>query len=606
MNLKNKNFPFTREEILGVIAEETGQMRSRNVWGIYARQSKYDEQNPGYSMEAQPELTEEYARANGAAEVIVFEDPGESGGTSAREALQELRLTVIAGKLDVVAFHRLDRAFRNLESMLTFVRFLKKYNVRLVSVTEQIDTETWWGRLGLAVLGSLAEAYLWQVSGNTRIGLDKRGESGLHRGDIPLGYCNGLCSTCGDVNGAGYCPLYGGLDRPQSQRGRLAVPHPVDCYVIPIIFDLAMQGSSDREISNLLNTSEYSLPGGSQVRFRPRGTKKKRKEGPVKFKRESIRAILENPFYSGQVAFYRRPEFSLEDDFEHPENIPTPTIKGDSREILALHPGQHEGLISFEIWKSASDLRKSKGSTPIQIQSAHQTRVYPISGVGRCWECFETLHQDFSLRGSKGGKGILYYRCAYDHDHSLRRAPKKTSRVEGLNPLTGTVDHELSKRHKYLNAIRIEAQVDRLMERLMIPHVWDEWLAAYFLSDTGIAEFERAGYLHRQELQQLADLHKAGHIGLPDLEKGTRVLQDKLNNLKPTAKPEAREMVEKIHPFNAFWHALKPIEKRKVLNTIFAGLYFNREGRLIRAVAYEPFNELLDLPEDGLLIEQEL
>ena len=157
MNPKNKNFPFTREEILGVIAEETGQMRSRNVWGIYARQSKYDEQNPGYSMEAQPELTEEYARANGAAEVIVFEDPGESGGTSAREALQELRLTVIAGKLDVVAFHRLDRAFRNLESMLTFVRFLKKYNVRLVSVTEQIDTETWWGRLVLAVLGSLAE-----------------------------------------------------------------------------------------------------------------------------------------------------------------------------------------------------------------------------------------------------------------------------------------------------------------------------------------------------------------------------------------------------------------------------------------------------------------
>jgi hypothetical protein len=83
-------------------------------------------------------------------------------------------------------------------------------------------------------------------------------------------------------------------------------------------------------------------------------------------------------------------------------------------------------------------------------------------------------------------------------------------------------------------------------------------------------------------------------------------LQDKLNNLKPTAKPEARQMVEKIHPFNAFWHALKPIEKRRVLNTIFAGLYFNREGRLIRAVAYEPFNELLDLPEDGLLTEQEL
>ena len=226
--------------------------------------------------------------------------------------------------------------------------------------------------------------------------------------------------------------------------------------------------------------------------------------------------------------------------------------------------------------------------------------------MGRCWECFETLHQDFSLRGSKGGKDNLYYRCAYDHDHSLRRAPKKSPRTEGLNPLTATVDHELSKRHKYLNAVRLESQVDRLMERLIIPRVWDEWLAAYFLSDTGIAEFERAGYQHQQEMQQLADLHKAGHIGLPDLEKRTRVLQDKLNNLKPTAKPEARQMVEKVRPFSVFWHSLDPIEKRKILGTIFAGLYFDRNGRLIRALAYEPFNELLDLPEDGLLAEQEV
>lgn len=606
MNLKFSKSPFTRQEILGVIAEETKQMRSRNVWGIYARQSHYEPEKPGYSMEVQPEVTEEYARANGATDVIVFEDPGKSGKNSARDALQDMRLTVISGKLDVVAFHRIDRAFRNLESLLTFVRFLKKYNVRLVSVTEQIDTDTWWGRLVLAVLGSLAEAYVWQVSGNTRLGLNKRGKDGLHRGDIPLGYCNGLCATCNDVNGKDYCPLYGGLDRPESQRGRLAVPHPVDCHVIPMIHELAFQGLSDREISNLLNTSEYTLPGGSQVQFRPRGSKKKRKQGLSTFTRESVRAILENPFYSGQIAFYRRPDFSLEDNFEHPENIPTSTIKGDSREIIDLQPGQHEALISFETWQSSISLRRSKGNSPIQHNSARKTRIYPLSAVGRCWECFETLDQDFSLRGSMGGKGIMYYRCAYDHDHSLRGTKKKASRMEGLNPLVDTVDHELSKRHKYLNALRIETQVDRLMEKLIIPRIWDEWLAAYFLSDTGIAEFERAGYLHRQEMQQLADLHKAGHIGLPDLEKGTRVLQDKLNNLKPTAKPEARQMVEKIRPFSAFWHSLNPIEKRKVLGTIFAGLYFDREGRLIRALAYEPFNELLDIPEDGLLTEQEV
>lgn len=84
----------------------------------------------------------------------------------------------------------------------------------------------------MVILGSLAEAYVWQVSENTRSGLDRRRLHGLHLGRIPLGYCNGLCSTCNDENGKGYCPLFGGQDRVESQRGRIAVPHPVDCHGI--------------------------------------------------------------------------------------------------------------------------------------------------------------------------------------------------------------------------------------------------------------------------------------------------------------------------------------------------------------------------------------
>ena len=51
------------------------------------------------------------------------------------------------------------------------------------------------------------------------------------------------------------------------------------------------------------------------------------------------------------------------------------------------------------------------------------------------------------------------------------------------------------------------------------------------------------------------------------------------------------------------WRKLTNIEKRQLLDMIFAGLYFDREGRLIRADAYEPFRQLLNLPDDGLLVE---
>lgn len=229
-----------------------------------------------------------------------------------------------------------------------------------------------------------------------------------------------------------------------------------------------------------------------------------------RFTRESIRAILENPFFTGQVASYPRPQFSLEDDLEHPENIPAPKIEGNSREILELVQGQHEALISFETWQDIQSTRRQRSTTP--ALSTRTVRVYPLSGVARCWECFEEIGQEFTLRGSQGGKGILYYRCAYIHDQSLKRKSKLRPRIEGVNPVVGSIDHQLAKRHKSLRAEKLEAQVDALLSTLIIPQEWDDWIAAYYLSEDGMLDFERAGYSHRQELKQVQKLFVADQI----------------------------------------------------------------------------------------------
>ncbi len=318
--------PFSREEIIGFVSGEVAKIRKGGVYAIYTRLSRFDPNDPGYSLEIQPDRAEEFARSENASEIKIYSDPGRSGKNSKRDELQRMLNDIKAGRIDVVVFHRIDRVFRNLESLLKFVKILKRYNVRFVSITEQIDTDTWWGRLVLAVLGSLAEAYVWQVSDRTREGLAARRSTGLHLGRLPFGYCNGLCSTCSDVNGKGYCPLYGGSDRFESQRGRISVPHPVDRYAIPLIKDLCLDGKSFREIANFLNNNFVKLPDGFQVLFRPRGKMNARR--PSRFTRESIRAVLENPFYTGQVARYRRPEFNVDDDLEHPENILPPRIEG--------------------------------------------------------------------------------------------------------------------------------------------------------------------------------------------------------------------------------------------------------------------------------------
>jgi len=276
--MSESKYPFSREEILRTVTEETSKMREGGVYATYSRLSHFDEDDRGYSIDIQPDRSEEFARSEKASEIRVYSDPGRSGKNSKRPGLQRLIRDIKAGRIDVVVFHRVDRVFRNLKSLLEFVELLQKYNVRLVSVTEQIDTDTWWGRLVLAVLGSLAEAYLWQTSANITEALSKRRSKGNYLGRIPLGYCNGLCRTCTDENGKGYCPLYGGSDRPESMRGSIAVPHPVDRYVIPLIFDLYAKNMSFREIADFLNNNSVTVPNGFQVLFRPRGARQSKDE----------------------------------------------------------------------------------------------------------------------------------------------------------------------------------------------------------------------------------------------------------------------------------------------------------------------------------------
>ena len=313
----------------------------------------------------------------------------------------------------------------------------------------------------------------------------------------------------------------------------------------------------------------------------------------TEFRKDSIRSILENPFYAGMIARYPRPRFETEDNIEHPENIPVPSVDGKRREILSLHPGQHEALIPISIWQAANDLRHQKNNTPIATDNGK--RIYMLSGVGRCWECYEATGHEYTLRGSTGGKGTAYYRCAYLHDSAIKRSPSRRQRAARLNLVPHEINPVLEKRHASLHADRLESQVNQLVSRLVIPLEWREATLAYYLSDDGMGEFEREGYNLRQSLKRYRDLYLQGHISKNDYDQQARFITHQLDALKPSASPEAREILPLLDVFPATWMQLNNGEKRAMLGTLFAGLYFDRDGELRHILAHEPFGELLGL-----------
>jgi hypothetical protein len=70
----------------------------------------------------------------------------------------------------------------------------------------------------------------------------------------------------------------------------------------------------------------------------------------------------------------------------------------------------------------------------------------------------------------------------------------------------------------------------------------------------------------------------------------------------PTSKPESMEILKELRPFGIFWQRLQDGDKHILLGIVFDSLYFNHEGKLIRALANEPFDRLLNLPSGGLMV----
>jgi site-specific DNA recombinase len=609
--------------LLPTSPQELEQFVSKTVGGVsklceqeraavYSRVSSIDPHAHSYSMDYQPDRAEEYALSKGWQIAGLYADPDRTGRNSKRPDLQRMIRDIESGRITVVVVHRLDRLYRNLESLLRFLRFLKKYRVRLVSVTEQIDTDSWWGRLVLYVLGALAEMYVWQTSVRVREIKAELARKGLHNGKPPFGYCNGLCSTCEDLNGPGYCPLTGSPDRAESRRGRIPVLHPIDQHGVLLIHTLYNQGMSYQDIANHLNTHRFRLVDGEEVQFRTKGVRNKRPGRP--FHRDSIREIVCNPFYVGLIARRPNPPLDMDDDRapgfsdNAPIKRPRKLESGLSRRsIIEMHPGRHQGIVPLSLWQANQQVRESRGNTP--VSDGHPVHEYLLSGVGYCWECHAWDGRQATLRGITGRGEYHYYRCStVQGEYKTRNKPDPQIFNNVLSKVGMSADEqieirELVQRHRSsIQQKLLEEQVNQLVERFVIPEEWYELILAYYLNDKGMSEFELRSYNLRQELSRQRELFKRGHITQAEYEQAFLYIDRQLQKLQPSAQAEARQVLPLLKDFGALWRQMTLTERRAILQAMFAGLYFDSQHQLRKVLAYSPFDRLLGFAQDTSVV----
>ena len=158
---------------------------------IYVRVSTQEQANEGYSIGEQTERLKSYCEIMGWVVAKVYTDGGYTGANTDRPALKEMIKDVKAGKADKVLVYKLDRLSRSQKDTLTLIEdIFLKHDTDFVSVSENFDTSTPFGRAMIGILAVFAQLEREQIKERMCMGIEARAKQGKFHGSnvVPVGY----------------------------------------------------------------------------------------------------------------------------------------------------------------------------------------------------------------------------------------------------------------------------------------------------------------------------------------------------------------------------------------------------------------------------------
>lgn len=157
---------------------------------IYVRVSTQEQAKEGYSISEQLERLQKYCDAMTWVIHKKYIDPGYSGANTERPALQELIKDVKAGLIDKVVVYKLDRLSRSqLDTLYLIEKVFLSNGTDFVSMNENFDTSTSFGRAMIGILAVFAQLEREQIKERMAMGREARVKSGKWKGArAPIGY----------------------------------------------------------------------------------------------------------------------------------------------------------------------------------------------------------------------------------------------------------------------------------------------------------------------------------------------------------------------------------------------------------------------------------
>ena len=275
------------------------------VW-LYYRLSRDDdaEQN---SLTNQRNILVEYAKARNHEIVGESFDDNVSGMTFDREGIEKIYEQFDKKSIDAVVVKDLSRLGRHRTQTMVFIDELRRHNIRVLSVTENIDSFNEADDLTIGFKGIINDMYCKDTSRRISAGYLQKQREGIVL-SVPLGYFK---------------------DKNTDE----VVIIEEEAEIVRRIYDLYLQGYGLKSIADKLNSEGVKSPLYYQT---TKLKKKPMRTAPKITKRflwngTTVKRVLTNEFYKGTLVchkthtnkiYHTREVLPVEENFVHEDFVP--------------------------------------------------------------------------------------------------------------------------------------------------------------------------------------------------------------------------------------------------------------------------------------------
>lgn len=146
---------------------------------IYTRVSTEKQVEGGHSLDEQYDRLVKHVQTQGWELTKIYTDAGLSAKNLNRTGIKEIIKDMEIGIFDAVIVHKLDRLTRSIGDLDDLIELFNKHNIKLISLSENIDTSTAMGRFFVNFLGILAQMYRENLGEEVRKGMAGRVKKGM-------------------------------------------------------------------------------------------------------------------------------------------------------------------------------------------------------------------------------------------------------------------------------------------------------------------------------------------------------------------------------------------------------------------------------------------